>query len=155
MLMKNLHRISLILIAIPLAATLWSSHWMIPFVQPERAEIRAGTLHYMFSYENFVHEDGFARLTLSIIGLLIVLIPYRRGERWALAALVTLLFCYQLPVFLFGSIPNLGTWPIFRKLPEPRSPSLAMMMVYVYLMPALTFAGLALALPRFLRGQKS
>src|SRR5271166_952739 len=119
--MNTLRRISLVLIAVPLVATLWTSFWLIPFVQPERADIAAGRLHSMFSYENYVHESGFARLTLAVIGLLILFVPYRKGERWALAAVCILIFAYQIPVFFFGAVPNLGTWPIFRNLPELRS----------------------------------
>ncbi|MGA9938242.1 MAG: hypothetical protein WBP92_08360 [Candidatus Acidiferrales bacterium] len=78
--MKILTRMSLAMIAIPLVAMLWSARWMILFVQPERAEIAAGRLRFMFSYENYVHEAGFARLVLSIVGLLILFIPYRKGR---------------------------------------------------------------------------
>jgi hypothetical protein len=87
---------------------------VIPFVQPERAQIAAGELHYMFSYENWVHEAGFARLAISVVGLLILFIPFRRGERWAFIALLFLAAAYDVPVFLFGGVPNLGTWPVFR-----------------------------------------
>jgi len=54
---KSLTRISIVLIAISLALPLWSAFYLIPFVQPERAQIQAGELHYMFSYENWVHEE--------------------------------------------------------------------------------------------------
>ena len=52
----------------------------------------------MFSYENYVHEAGFARLVLSIVGLLILFIPYRKGERWAIVALGIIIFAYVIPV---------------------------------------------------------
>jgi hypothetical protein len=149
--MKILTRVSLVLIAIPLVITLWTSLDMILFVQPERAQIEAGTLRYMFSYENFVHEAGFARLALAIIGLLILFIPYRKGERWALAALAVLIFVYQFPVFFLGSIPTLGTWPIFRRWPQPRASGLAMVRSLTYFPLGLSLAGLAIAMPRFLR----
>ena len=142
--MNTLKRISIVLIAVPLVATLWSSYWMIPFVQPERTEAAATTHYVFFSYENFVHEAGIARLTIALIGLLILLIPYRKGERWALAALFVLIFVYEVPVFVFGAIPNLGTWPIFRNWPGPESPSLAEAIWSNYLMAALSVAGLAL-----------
>jgi hypothetical protein len=156
--MKTLTRLSTVMIAIPLAMMLWSSHWMIPFVQPERRQIAAGTLHYMFSYENYVHEAGLARLVLSLIGLLILFIPYRKGERWALAALCVLIFGYQIPVFVFGAIPNLGTWPIFRDWPgwlAPRHQSLEMVALFAYLLAGLSVLGLLLALPRFLKRKAS
>ena len=153
--MKTLHRVSVILIAIPLVFTLWSSHWMIPFVQLERAQVAAGTLNFMFSYENYVHEAGFARLVLSIIGLLILFIPFRKGERWALAAICLLIFAYEIPVFVFGAIPNLGTWPIFRNWPQPRTFSIGMYNVDRLLVAALSLVGVALAVPGFLRSRKT
>jgi len=153
--MKTLHRVSLVLIALPLVAILWSSPRMMLFVQPERKEIAAGRLGGMFSYENFVHEVGFARLVLAVIGLLILFIPYRKGERWAFAALAVLIVCYELPVFFFFSIPNLGTWPIFRNLPEERVSSLASLNFQRYFFTILAFAGLAIAVPQFITGRRN
>ena len=95
--MKSLTRISIALIAISLALPLWSALYLIPFVQPERRQIQAGELHYMVSYESFVHEVGFARLAISIVALLILFIPYRRGERWAFVALAFLLSHIMCP----------------------------------------------------------
>ncbi len=153
--MKTLHRASLVLIAIPLVAMLWSSRWMIPFVQLERTQLEAGTLNFMFSYENWVHEAGFARLVLSIIGLLILFIPFRKGERWALAAICVLIFAYEIPVFVFGAIPNLGTWPIFRHWPRPGTDSLAVYSISRLFVAALSLVGVALAVPGFLRSRNT
>jgi len=153
--MNILTRVSLALIAIPLVVTLWTSPDMIFFVQPERAEIAAGTLRYMFSYENFVHEAGFSRIALSSMGLLILFIPYRKGERWALAALAILIFLYQIPVFFLGSIPTLGTWPIFRNWPQLRASNPATAGILVYFFTGLSLIGLALGMPRFLRGRRT
>jgi len=122
---------------------------MIVFVQPERAEIAAGKLHYMFSYENVVHEAGIARLTLALIGLLILFVPYRKGERWAWVALCILVLAYEIPVFLFGAIPTLGMWSVFRNLPKPRSASLATETFLIYSTTASLVLGLALGLPLF------
>jgi hypothetical protein len=102
------------------SSSLWSTLYVIPFVQPERAQIAAGELHYMFSYENWVHEAGFARLAISVVGLLILFNPFRRGERWAFIALLFLAAAYDVPVFLFGGVPNLGTWPVFRNWHLPQ-----------------------------------
>ncbi len=155
MLMKTLHRISLVLIAIPLVTILWSSFSMIVFVQPERKEIAAGRLGGMFSYENFVHEAGFARLVLAVIGLLILFIPYRKGERWAFVALAVLAVCYVLPVGFFGSIPNLGTWQIFRNLPEERVSSIASVNFQRYFFTIMAFSGLVIAVPQLIRDRRS
>jgi hypothetical protein len=105
----------------------------------------------MFSYENFVHEAGFARLTLSIIALLILFIPYQKGERWAFAALVILAVAYYVPVFLFGAIPNLGTWPVFRSLPQPRSVNLAWQGWSLFALTASLVLGLAMSAPLFFK----
>ncbi len=153
--MNILQRVSMGLIAISLLALLGSSPEMILFAQPERGQIAAGTLRSTFSYENFVHEAGFARFTLGAIGLLILFVPYRKGERWALAALVILLLAYWLPVFIFGSIPNLGTWHAFRNWPQSRSSGVARMQWYNFSFTALLFLGLVLAAPRFLRRKRA
>ena len=151
--MRLITRLSIVLIAISLALPLWSALYLIPFVQPERAQVAAGELHYMFSYENFVHEAGFGRLVISVVGLLILFIPYRRGERWAFAALVILAGAYYVPVFLYGGIPNLGTWPLFRywNLPQSRFPSLALHYWSSFLLTAFLVLGLAMTVPTFFR----
>ena len=151
--MKFITRISIILIAISLVLLLWSALYLIPFVQPERAEIAAGKLHYMFSYENFAHEAGFGRLAISIIALLILFIPFRKGERWAFAALAVLAVAYYVPVFYFGAIPNLGAWPVFRhwNLPQQRVANPAWQYWAVSLLTASLIIGLAMSVPVFFR----
>jgi hypothetical protein len=146
--MKSLHRFSLILIAIPLVAVLWSSRWMILYVEPQRAQIA-------YYDENWVHEIGFARLTLSLIGLLVLFIPYRRGERWAFAALAVLMICYILPAGFFLSSTNLGHWLIFRKIAgPPYSTSVGQLNFERYFFATLAFAGLAIAMPQFIRDKR-
>jgi glucan phosphoethanolaminetransferase (alkaline phosphatase superfamily) len=126
---------------------------MIPFVQPERAQIAAGKIDYMFSYENFVHEAGFGRLGISIVTLLILLIPFRRREPWAFAALAILAVVYFVPVFLFGAIPNLGTWPVFHTwhLPQPRVANLVLVYWSSIVFVAFLILGLAMSTPAFFR----
>jgi hypothetical protein len=140
--MKIAHRISLLLIAIPLVATLWSSLSMILYVVPEHARIHD---------EGLLHEIGFARLTLAAIGLLILFIPYRKGERWALEALAIMTICYEVPAVFFLSTTHLGSWPIFRNLPQPQLSGLATVNFERYFFTILAFAGLALAVPQFVR----
>ena len=151
--MKFLARLSIALIAVSLAFPLWTSLYLIPFAQPGRAQIAAGKLHYMFSYENWVHEAGFGRLAISIIALLILFIPYRKGERWAFAALVILTVAYYVPVFYFGAIPNLGTWPFFRHwhLPQSDVSSLALESLTALMVTASLLLGLAMSAPTFFR----
>jgi hypothetical protein len=154
---KSLTRISIALIAISLALPLWSALYLIPFVQPERRQIQAGERHYMVSYESFVHEVGFARLAISIVALLILFIPYRRGERWAFVALAFLAVAYYVPVYIFGSIPNLGTWAAFRNwyLPQPRVTSLNLVFWSSFLLTASLILGLAMSAPVFFRRKGS
>jgi hypothetical protein len=151
--MKSITHLSIALIAISLALPLWSALYLIPFVQPERARIAAGELHYMFSYENFVHEAGFGRVAISIIALLILLIPYRKGERWAFAALLILAVAYYVPVFLFGGISNLGTWPLFQywNLRQPRVPSFGLEYWFSLFFTVLLGIGLVMSVPMFFR----
>lgn len=143
----------MVLIAISLVHVLWSSLYLIPFVQPERAQIAAGEIHYMFSYENYVHKAGFGRFAISIVALFILLIPYRRGERWAFAALVILAIVYYLPVFLFGAIPNLGAWPLFRNwsLPQSRISDLSWVFWSNFFLTNCLVIGLAISVPIFFR----
>jgi len=149
--MKTLHRISIAMIGISLLVMLWSARWFIFFEPPTRAQIEAGTSHYVVVSDAMdVHDAGFARIALSIIGLLILFIPYRKGERWAVAALAVLMICYALPVFFFWSIPNLGKWQIFRGLPEPPVLGIAAVNYYSHLFTTLAFAGLAIAVPYFI-----
>jgi hypothetical protein len=150
---KSLTRISMALIAIGLSLTLWSALYVIPFVQPERAQIAAGELHYMFSYENWVHEAGFGRFAISVVALLILFIPFRRGERWAFVALVFVAVAYYLPVFLFGGVPNLGTWPALRnwQLPQFKVQSLTWVFWSSFILYASLFLGLAMSAPIFFR----
>jgi hypothetical protein len=148
---KFLTRLSIGLMAISLSLPLWSALYLIPFVQPESRQIQAGEIHYMFRYENWVHEAGFGRLTISIIALLILSIPYRKGERWAFVTLMLLAVAYYVPVFLFGAIPNLGTWPAFRNwnLPQPRVANLEWEFWSTSLLTAFLVLGLAMSAPFF------
>ncbi len=125
---------------------------MMAFVQVERLET-ADHPQTLFKFENFVHEAGFARLTLAVIGLLILFIPYRKGEPWAFAALVVLTVCYVLPVFFLDAL-NLGFWHIFPVRPNFGTTSLAPMNFYRYVLTILALAGLGLALPQFLATRK-
>ena len=151
--MKFLTRLSIGLMAVSLSLPLWSALYLIPFVQPETRQIQAGELHYMFSYENWVHEAGFGRLTISVVALLILFIPYRKGERWAFVAFMLFAIAYYVPVFLFGAIPNLGTWSAFRNwnLPQPRVANLEWELWSTFLLTALLVLGLAMSAPFFFR----
>jgi len=150
---KSLRRISIALIALSFVLTLWSALYVIPFAQPERAQIAAGELHCMCSYENWVHEAGFGRFAISVVASLILFIPFRKGERWAFAALLFLAVAYYVPVFLFAGVPNLGTWPVFRNwhLPQIKVQSLAWVFWSSFILYASLFLGLAMSAPIFFR----
>ena len=152
--MKTLHRISLGLIAIPLVAALWSSLPMIALVE-EFGPLYSANGTRWAGLETFWHEAGFARLTLAVIGLLILFIPYRKGEAWAFAALAVLMICYVLPVGFFLSTTNLGHWPILREFSSgPRLLGLAAVNFERHFFPALAFAGLAIAVPYFMTSRR-
>jgi hypothetical protein len=148
---KSLTRISIALIALRLVLTLWSALYVIPFVQPERTQIAAGELHHMFSYENWVHEAGLGRLAISVVGLLILFIPFRRGQRWAFVTLVFLAVAYYVPVFVFACVPNLGTWPVFRNwhLPQFKVQNFTWIFWSSYILNASLFLGFAISAPVF------
>jgi hypothetical protein len=150
--MKPIARLSIVHIAISLAYPIWTALYRIPFVQLERAQVAAGEIHDMFSYENFVQEAGFGRLAISTVALLILLIPFRRAERWAFAAWVILAIAYYVPVFLFNAIPNLGTWPLFRiwTLPRSRVTNFALEYWSPILFIFFLVLGLAMSAPAFL-----
>jgi len=108
-----------------------------------------------FKYDNFVHEAGYARLAVVVIGLLILFIPYRKGEAWAFAAMVVLVVCYLLPVFFFVNFPHyLAAW-LFPRLPQQRVISLEAIRFYSWLFTILELAGLGLALPQFLMSRRN
>jgi cell division protein FtsW (lipid II flippase) len=147
--MKILHRISLVLIAVPLAKMLWSSLSMVMYDE----SLQARRVYYD---ENWIHEIGYAQLTIAILTLLILLIPYRKGERWSFVALAVLMVCYILPEGFFLSMTHLGRWPILRHFSSgPRSLGLAEVDFERHLFPSLAFAGLAIAVPYFLTSRRN
>ena len=151
--MRSLHKISLVLLAIPLLAVLWSSVWMVAFVQPEKLQL-VDNPQVMFKYDNFVHVAGFATLTVALIGLIILFIPYRKGEHWAFMALAVLVVCYLVPVLVFSNFPRHLAW-LFPLLPQSKtSTSLAKIELYNASAAILALAGLALAVPQFLTNRK-
>jgi hypothetical protein len=126
---------------------------MITYVQLERIQLvdHPGVL---FSDAQIIHDGGFATLTVALMGLLILFIPYRKGERWAFGALAVLMACYLLPVFVFVNFPRHLAW-LFLLLPESRTFSgVATIELYNYSTAILALAGLALALPQFLASRK-
>jgi hypothetical protein len=148
------HRVSLFLIAVPLAKMLWSSLSMIAYV--DQAPFYSASGIRVFGFETFMHEAGFARLSLAVIGLLILFIPYRKGEAWAFAALAVLMICYVLPVGFFLSMTRLGRWPILREFSGgPRVIGLAGVDFERHFFPPLAFAGLAIAVPYFITSRRN
>jgi ABC-type uncharacterized transport system permease subunit len=144
----------LFLIAVPLLAALWSSLPMIAYV--EQVPFYSASGIQVFGFETFTHEAGFARLTLAVIGLLILFIPYRKGEAWAFAALVVLMIFYVLPVGFFLSRTHLGRWPILREFSSgPRAVGLVAVNFVRHFFPALAFAGLAIAVPYFITSRRN
>ena len=121
---------------------------MILFVQPDRFRIASGDVHNFFSYENYVHEAGFARLTISLVAATLLFLPFQRRQRWAFVTLVIIALLYYVPVFFFGAFPNIGTTAFFRNFPQPRSSGLFVFWSS-YLLAAFMLLGLILAVPSF------
>jgi len=143
------HRVSLFLIAVPLAKMLWSS---LPMVMYDES-LQARRVYYD---ENWIHEIGYAQLTIAILSLLILLIPYRKGERWSFVALAVLMVCYILPEGFLLSMTHLGRWPILREFSAgPRVIGLAGVDFVRHFFPALAFAGLAIAVPYFITRRRN
>ena len=147
--MKIAHRVSLFVIAVPLIKMLWSSLPMVLYDQsPEARRI--------YYDEYWIHEIGYAHLTIAILSLLILLIPYRKGERWSFVALVALMVCYILPEGFFLAMTHLGRWPILREFSGgPRVIGLAGVDFVRHFFPAVAFAGLAIAVPYFITGRRN
>ena len=143
------HRVSLFLIAVPLAKMLWSSLPMVLYDEPLEAR-------RVYFDEYWIHEIGYAHLTIAILSLLILLIPYRKGERWSFVALAVLMVCYILPEGFFLSMTHLGRWPILREFSSgPRVIGLVGVNFERHFFPPLAFAGLAIAVPCFITSRRN
>ena len=81
-----------LLICVALAVLAWSS---IPLLQFSQATERAE--HQGFLYEQVVHEAGYGRIAIALLGAIIALVPYRKREPWAWWSLALVVLLYLVP----------------------------------------------------------
>jgi hypothetical protein len=100
-------------------------------------------------YDAFVHEGGYAAFGIVAVGLLVLLIPFRRREPWAWWALAVLSLVYVAPTF---AVPILRSFPGFHVIWEGVLHSGVERAVLAnLLLPATMLAALAVCFPSFLR----
>lgn len=138
--------VSSALISCALAALAASGATMISYVQ---WDVRSASMRHApgahFIFENVIHEAGFARLAVAMLGLLVVIFPFRRGERWAWLALAALLGGYLVPVFVLPA--PLPRWAELTAALRQAGP--ARMALPDLVFPFLFLLGLLVSLPSF------
>ena len=151
--MKILFSIGAGLICISFVALLISSIGMVGYVQADVRSLAAQrSLAYPFVCEFSIHEAGYGRIVLGTLGILILLIPFRRLELWAWVCLSIMFFVYFIPVFLF---PPGTSFPAAHDLWRGVShPGLPRLMLLNALFPVLMILGLSASLPSFLRSKE-
>jgi hypothetical protein len=95
--MTTFFRVGLVLICITLILLLVQVPALLTSKSPPQP---AGA----WVYPEIQREAGFARLSISALGLLLALIPLRRKQLWAWFALAALALLYFLPVFVVPSL---------------------------------------------------
>lgn len=117
-------RLTAVLICVPLVVLLYSAHPMITFSQEEdRRQIYERKIRQLEIYEPIVHEAGFARATVAVIGMLLVFIPFRRGQPWSWLALLILMSLYLVPTFVLPFLLPFRGWHVLYE--GIRTPGLA------------------------------
>ncbi len=117
---------------------------MITFVQSSER-----VAHSLEIYEFVVKEGGYARITISIIGLLLLIKLFRSKELWVWISLFLILVLYVFPVFVYPfSIPSLKE---FLDLGQLRSSWLARFRFEAYTFCLLMVVGLGMFLPSIFR----
>lgn len=98
-------------------------------------------------------EAAFARLGISVIGLLLVFIPLRKQQLWGWFALLLLTLAYFLPVFAIPYlIPFRGLWMFSEAIAQSGS---ARGIALDLLFTGLLVMGLIASLPSLLRKSNS
>ena len=99
--------------------------------------------------DHFEREVAFARVAIALSGLLLVWIPFRKGQLWAWCAVALLLFAYLIPIFIIPIMVPFPGWHIFWE--GVFEPGLARGAFLNIFFSTLMFLGLILTLPYFLR----
>ncbi len=93
-------KIAIALIAIPFLVSIPTSVSLIRFEQEREPDRRTEVY-----YSQYVRENGYERLTIALLVLSVLAIPFRRCERWAWLVLALVLVLNILPVFVLS-------WPL-------------------------------------------
>jgi hypothetical protein len=118
---------------------------MINYVQEDvRSLAKEHVLKYPFLCEFSIHEAGYARIAIGLIGLLLLTFPFREGDRSSWVGLA-IIFLYQIPVFLLP-IPG---WRELRE--DMLNPAVPRVLLLNLILPVMYFLGLVVSLPGFLR----
>jgi len=149
--MKIARVISMVLLGIPLVAVMISGIPMLKYIQQDvRTLATEHLLQYPFLCEISIHEAGYARMALGLIGLVLLLFPFRKGDRSAWLALAVILL-YQIQVFIFLGRSGLPSWQEFRELLTGSLLPRALVLDYVF--PVMFFLGFIISLPGFWRAR--
>jgi hypothetical protein len=146
--MNIVRTVSIFLCGVPLLGLGISGASMINYVQQDvRLLATEHLLKNPFLCEISIHEAGYARIAIGLIGLVLLTIPFRKGDRSSWVALA-IIFLYQIPAFLLLS-------PSWRDLREtPHLPGLHQALLLNLVLPVMYFLGLAVSLPGFLQTRR-
>lgn len=144
----KLIRISVILVLVPLIALGLSSFLLIRYVHTATGQCNVET-----SDAPIMHEAGFARLTIAVIGLTLLFIPFRRLEMWGWGGLAVILLAYILPTFVRPIGDRFDPLQTFHLAREGYP--LARLKLENYFFSGFLLAGLLLSLPQFIKKNRS
>jgi cell division protein FtsW (lipid II flippase) len=85
---------ALVLIAIPFATSIPMSVWIISSAEELAAVGDGAQCRY------HIRENGYSRLSIALVGLTVLFMPFRRRERWAWLAMLFIFALYILPVYV-------------------------------------------------------
>jgi hypothetical protein len=146
--MNIVRAVSIFLCGVPLLALSVSSASRISYVQEDvRTLASEHALKYPLLSEISIHEAGYARLAIGLIGLVLLTFPFRKGDLSSWIALA-IIFLYQVPVFLLPRWTQMPGWQDLRMLFSPGMPRV---LVLNLVFPVLFLLGLVVSLPGFLR----
>lgn len=130
-----------ILIGVPLLALTYSAYEIWTFAGTQTLDGQSRI------QDSFARETVFARLALGTLGLVVLLFPFRGGQRWGWVALTLLLFLYIAPVF---AIPVVGPFLGLQAITEAiREPGLGRLVVISMVLTVSMALGLVISVKRF------
>lgn len=146
--MRVRKKLAVVLIMVTLVGMLCSSFPMILFKQLSPVISGEAAVH---RWDYHVREAGYGRVAIAVVGLIILAIPFRRGQRWAWWSLTFTFVSYVVPAFVLPVLVPFPGWHIFSDWMG--DPGLARNVFSNLLFPFLMGLGLCLSLPDFLRGE--